>query len=34
MSEILKNAGVTGAFKSGGSINKNKISKFLNYAKR
>lgn len=33
MSDILKNAGVTGAFKQGGSVNKNKLNKFLNYAK-
>ena len=33
MSDILKNAGITGAFKQGGSVNKTKLNKFLNYAK-
>lgn len=33
MSEILRNAGIRNAFKQGGSINRNKINKFLNYAK-
>lgn len=33
MSEILRQAGVQNAFKEGGSINRNKINKFLNYAK-
>jgi chromosome segregation ATPase len=34
MSEILRNAGIRNAFKHGGSINRSKINKFLNYAKR
>lgn len=33
MSEILQQAGIQNAFKQGGSINRNKINKFLNYAK-
>ena len=33
MAEILNNAGIRNAFKQGGSINRNKINKFLNYAK-
>ena len=33
MAEILQQAGVQNAFKQGGSINRNKINKFLNYAK-
>ena len=33
MDEILRNAGIRDAFKYGGSINKNKINKFLKYAK-
>lgn len=33
MNEILKNAGIRNAFKRGGSIDRNKINKFLNYAK-
>ena len=33
MDEILRNAGIKNAFKEGGSINRNKINKFLNYAK-
>lgn len=33
MSEILQQAGIQNAFKEGGSINRNKINKFLNYAK-
>lgn len=33
MNEILKNAGIRNAFKHGGSIDRNKINKFLNYAK-
>ena len=33
MSEILQQAGIQNAFKQGGSIDKNKINKFLNYAK-
>lgn len=33
MDEILRNAGIRNAFKHGGSINRNKINKFLNYAK-
>lgn len=33
MSDILNRAGVTNAFKTGGNINRNKINKFLNYAK-
>lgn len=33
MAEILKQAGIKNAFKQGGSIDKNKINKFLNYAK-
>ena len=33
MNEILRNAGIKDAFKEGGSINRNKINKFLNYAK-
>ena len=33
MAEILQQAGVQNAFKQGGSIDKNKINKFLNYAK-
>lgn len=33
MATILNNAGVTNAFNQGGSINRNKINKFLNYAK-
>lgn len=33
MSNILNRAGVTNAFKTGGNINRNKINKFLNYAK-
>ena len=34
MQEILKQAGIQNAFKQGGSINRNKINKFLNYGKR
>ena len=34
MAEILKKAGVKDAFQQGGSINRNKINKFLNYGKR
>lgn len=34
MNKILQDAGLPNAFKSGGSINLNKLSKFLNYAKR
>ena len=34
MNEILRNAGITNAFKQGGSINRNKLNKFLNYGKR
>ena len=34
MQEILTQAGIQNAFKSGGSINRNKINKFLNYGKR
>lgn len=34
MSKILQDAGVSNAFRQGGSINRNKISKFLSYAKR
>ena len=34
MSEILQQAGIQNAFKQGGSIDRNKINKFLNYAKR
>lgn len=34
MAEILQKAGVQNAFKQGGSINRNKINKFLNYGKR
>lgn len=33
MSTILQNAGIRNAFKEGGSIDKNKINKFLKYAK-
>lgn len=33
MSEILQQAGIQNAFKQGGSIDINKINKFLNYAK-
>lgn len=33
MSEILRNAGIRNAFKQGGSVNRNKINKFLTYAK-
>lgn len=33
MAEILQQAGIQNAFKQGGSINRNKINKFLNYAK-
>lgn len=33
MSEILQQAGIQNAFKQGGSIDRNKINKFLNYAK-
>lgn len=33
METILKQAGIKDAFKYGGSINKNKLNKFLNYAK-
>ena len=33
MDELLNNYGVTDAFKQGGSIDKNKINKFLKYAK-
>jgi len=33
MDEILRNAGIKNAFKEGGSINKEKINKFLKYAK-
>lgn len=33
MAEILNRAGVTNAFKDGGTINRTKINKFLNYAK-
>lgn len=34
MAEILQQAGVQNAFKQGGSINRNKFNKFLNYGKR
>lgn len=34
MAEILTKAGITNAFEQGGTINRNKISKFLTYAKR
>ena len=33
MAEILTKAGIRNAFKQGGSINRDKINKFLNYAK-
>jgi hypothetical protein len=33
MTEILSKAGIRNAFKQGGSVNRNKINKFLNYAK-
>ena len=33
INEILRNAGIQDAFKQGGSIDKNKINKFLKYAK-
>lgn len=33
MQEILKQAGIQNAFKEGGSINRTKINKFLNYGK-
>ena len=33
MAELLKQYNVNNAFKQGGSINRNKINKFLNYAK-
>lgn len=33
MADILSKAGVTNAFRTGGNINRNKINKFLNYAK-
>jgi hypothetical protein len=33
MAEILSKAGIRNAFKQGGSVNRNKINKFLNYAK-
>jgi hypothetical protein len=33
MQEILTQAGIQNAFKEGGSINRNKINKFINYAK-
>lgn len=33
INEILQKAGIRSAFKEGGSINKNKINKFLKYAK-
>lgn len=33
MQDILKQAGIQNAFKEGGSINRNKINKFINYAK-
>ena len=31
--KVLADAGVTDAFKHGGSVNRNKLNKFLNYAK-
>lgn len=34
MNEILKNAGIKNAYAQGGSINRNKLNKFLNYGKR
>lgn len=34
MSDILNRASITNAFKTGGNINRNKINKFLSYAKR
>lgn len=34
MKKILEGAGIPNAFKLGGSVNKAKINKFLNYAKR
>lgn len=34
MNAILDKAGIKGAYAKGGSINRNKINKFLNYAKR
>lgn len=34
MDAILKEAGIQNAFKQGGNINRNKLNKFLNYAKR
>ena len=33
LKQILKDAGITNAFKQGGSVDRNKINKFLNYAK-
>jgi hypothetical protein len=33
MAELLKQYNINNAFKQGGTINKNKINKFLNYAK-
>lgn len=33
MNDIIRNAGITDAFKYGGSVNRNKLNKFLNYAK-
>ena len=33
MATILQNAGIRNAFREGGTINRNKINKFLNYAK-
>ena len=33
MQTILNRYGITDTFKHGGSINRNKINKFLNYAK-
>ena len=33
MTEILNKAGIRNAFKQGGSVNRSKINKFLNYAK-
>ena len=34
MAKILSDAGIKGAFKQGGSIDRSKINKFLTYAKR
>ena len=34
MTKILNDAGIKNAFRQGGSINRNKINKFLNYDKR